>query len=340
MTVMANRPLVGVTIGDPAGIGPEIVARALAEEHLHRAARLVVVGEGAVVRKAVDLTGVRLTVHNIEKPSQGVFSAGTLDLIDLANLDSTSLQPGVPQPQAGQAGFQFVRKAIEMAMAGEIDAIATAPLNKEALVAGHVPFIDHTAMLGKLTNSPDPMTLFVLDNLRIFFLTRHVSLAEACKLITSDLVLAGLRRAHEELKRLGMANARIAVAGLNPHAGEGGLFGREELDQVKPGVARARDEGIEAFGPIAADSVFFQNRLGKYDAVLSLYHDQGHIAAKTVDFERTVSVTLGLPFIRTSVDHGTAFDIAWKGIASARGMDESIRVATQYASLFKQATSA
>jgi len=338
--VMANRPSIGVTIGDPAGIGPEIVARALAEEALHRSARLVVVGENSVVRKAVELTGVRLSVHPIESLSQGIFAAGTLDLIDLANLDVEDLVPGVSQPQAGRAAYQFMHRAIDMAMAGEIDAIATAPLNKKALVAARVPFIDHTAMLGNLANSPDPMTLFVLDNLRVFFLTRHVSLAEACRQISTELVLKALHRVDAELKKLGMVHARIAVAGLNPHAGEGGLFGREEVDQIAPAVAQARNEGIEVFGPIAADSVFFQNRQGKYDAVLSLYHDQGHIATKTVDFERTVSVTLGLPFIRTSVDHGTAFDIAWKGVASARGMEEAIRVAAEYASLFKRTASA
>jgi 4-hydroxythreonine-4-phosphate dehydrogenase len=186
-------------------------------------------------------------------------------------------------------------------------------------------------MLAKLTNSPDPMTLFVFGNLRIFFLTRHISLLEACRQVTTENVLKALRRVDGVLRQLGMPRGRIAVAGLNPHAGEGGLFGREELEQISPAVSRAQQEGINALGPVPPDSVFFQNLRGQYDAVLSLYHDQGHIAAKTLDFERTVSVTLGIPFVRTSVDHGTAFDIAWQGTASAISMVEAIRVAAEYA---------
>ncbi len=333
---MENRPLIGVTLGDPAGVGPEIVARALAQESLHGRARLVVIGSAPVVRAALKLVGSSLSVHPIQNPAHGIFSSGTLELIDLANLDFDSLVPGVAQPVAGRAAFQYVQRAIEMAMAGTIDAIATAPINKEALKAGGVPYIDHTEMLAKLTDSPHPMTMFALENMRIFFLTRHVPLAEACRQVTTELVLQGLQHADRELRRLGIAKPRIAVAALNPHGGEGGLFGMEEIRQIAPAVEEARRRGMDVAGPVPADSVFFLNRRGKFDAVLSLYHDQGHIAAKTVDFERTVSVTLGLPFLRTSVDHGTAFDIAWKGIASAVGMEESIRVAAEYAPLFRR----
>ncbi len=333
---MEDRPLIGVTLGDPAGVGPEIVARALAQESLHGRARLVVIGTDQVVRAALKLVGSSLSVHPIQNPAQGIFSPGTLELIDLANLDFDSLVPGVAQPVAGRAAFQYVQRAIEMAMAGTIDAIATAPINKEALRAGGVPYIDHTEMLAKLTNSPHPMTMFALENMRIFFLTRHVPLAEACRQITTELVLQGLQHADRELRRLGIAKPRIAVAALNPHGGEGGLFGMEEIRQIAPAVQEARRRGVDVTGPVPADAVFHLNRQGRFDAVLSLYHDQGHIAAKTVDFERTVSVTLGLPFLRTSVDHGTAFDIAWKGIASAVGMEESIRVAAEYAPLFRR----
>lgn len=337
---MRNRPLIGVTIGDPAGVGPEIVASALGDESLHDIARLVVIGSDSVMRKALELVGAGLRVHAIEHPAQGVYSAGTLDLIDLGNVDFDSIVPGVAQPLAGRAAFQYVERAIELAMAGAIDAFATAPINKEALKAGGVPHIDHTEMLARLTNSPHPMTMFALDRMRIFFLTRHVSLAEACRQITAELVLQGLRRVDQELRRLDMARPRIAVAALNPHGGEGGLFGNEEVQQIAPAVAAAQRLGMDVSGPVPADSVFFLNRQGKFDAVLSLYHDQGHIAAKTVDFERTVSVTLGIPFLRTSVDHGTAFDIAWKGLASAVGMKESIRVAAAYAPIFRRASSA
>lgn len=287
--------------------------------------------------EAVRLVGADLSVHPVQHPTQGAFSAGIMDLVDLATAEAEGLQPGVIQGPAGKAAFQYVRSAIEMAMSGEIDAIATAPINKESLRAGEVPYLDHTEMLAKLTGSPNPMTLFVLDDLRIFFLTRHVPLAEVTPLVTTASVLEALRRSDAELRRLGIQQPRIAVAGLNPHAGDGGLFGSEDGTQIAPAVAQARAIGLDVYGPIPADSVFFMNRRGRYDAVLALYHDQGHIAAKTVDFERTISVTVGIPFLRTSVDHGTAFDIAWKGTASCIGMEEAISVAARFAPLFHRA---
>ena len=333
---MDARPLIGVTIGDPAGVGPEIVARAVANPSLHQQGRLLVIGSAPVVEKAVHLIGGALSIHPIAAADQGIYAPGTLDLMDVGAVRVDSLQPGVVQPEAGEAAFRYVRAAIEMAMAAEIDGLATAPINKEALKAGGVPYLDHTEMLAKLTGSPDPMTLFVVGNLRIFFLTRHLSLVEACRRVTAERVADCLHRIDGVLRRLGTARPRIAVAGLNPHAGEGGLFGTEEIEQIAPGVDRARREGIDACGPIPADSVFFLTLRGKYDAVLSLYHDQGHIAAKTLDFERTVGVTVGLPILRTSVDHGTAFDIAWKGVASPTSMEEAIRVAAEYACLLRR----
>ena len=330
---MPSRPLIGITLGDPAGIGPEIVARAVANPSLVDRARLVVVGDGSAMRGALQLVGLPLTINRIQRPADGLFASGTVDLIDLANLDFAALKLGSVQAAAGRSAYQYIVKAIELAMSGQIDAIATAPINKEALKAGSVPYIDHTQMLAELTSSPDPLTMFVLERLRVFFLTRHIPLAEACHQVTFERIIKALQRICGELRRFGIDRPSIAVAGLNPHSGEGGLFGTEEVQQIVPAVAEARAQGIDAHGPIAADSVFFLCRRGKYDAVLSLYHDQGHIATKTVDFERTVSVTLGLPFIRTSVDHGTAFDIAWKGIASAVSMEESIRVAAEYATL-------
>lgn len=326
---MKYRPLIAVTLGDPAGIGPEIVARSSANPSIREQARLLVIGTRAVLEKAIDLVGVNLVVHTVEMPGEGIYAAGSIDIIEPANVELDRIQPGIARGEAGMAAFQYISKAIELALNNQIDAIATAPINKEALKIGGALYLDHTQMLAKLTNSPDPMTMFVLDNLRIFFLTRHLPLAEACRRVTTDRVLSYLQRIDSELQRFGIARPRVAVAGLNPHAGEGGMFGTEEVQQIAPAVSEARSRGIDAHGPIAADSVFFLCRSGKFDAVLSLYHDQGHIAAKTVDFERTVSVTLGIPFLRTSVDHGTAFDIAWKGVASAVSMEESIRVAVQ-----------
>jgi len=337
---MDSRPVIAVTIGDPAGVGPEIVARAVGNPELHHRARLLVVGSEPVMARAVELVGARLVIHRVESPDQGAYGPGTLNLLEPAGIRLDSLQPGIVQAEAGLASFRYMETAISLALQHRIDAIATAPLNKEALKAAGVPYIDHTAMLAQMTNSPDPMTLFVLDNLRIFFVTRHVSLRDAIGQITQARVLKSLQRADREMCRMGMSQARIAVAGLNPHAGEGGLFGTEEAEILAPAVAEARSQGVNAFGPEPADSVFHMNLQGRFDAVLSLYHDQGHIAAKTRDFERTVSLTVGIPFLRSSVDHGTAFDIAWKGIASAISMEEAIRVAAQYAPLYKGSTAA
>jgi len=221
-------------------------------------------------------------------------------------------------------------------MSGEADAVATAPINKEALHAAGVPYLDHTEALAALANAPNPLTMFVVRNLRIFFLTRHVSLARACSDITRSDVSNGLVQVEAALDRFGISQARIAVAALNPHGGEGGMFGDEEITQIRPGVRDAREQGVDAFGPVPADAVFHLALDGQYDAVLSLYHDQGHIAAKTLDFERTVSITAGLPFVRSSVDHGTAFDIAGTGLASSVSMEEAIKSASEYAIRLKR----
>jgi len=236
---------------------------------------------------------------------------------------------GVIQPEAGRAAGQAIERAIRLAQAGEIDAIATAPLNKEALWAAGYPYPGHTEMLADLTGSRESLTMFVIGALRIFFLTRHLSLRDAIDQVTRTRVAATLAVMAQVLAGLGIDAPRIVVAGLNPHAGEGGKMGREEIEEIAPGVDDARRTGLDVSGPVPADSVFHLAADGRFDAVLSLYHDQGHIAAKMTDFYKTVSVTTGLPFVRTSVDHGTAFDIAGKGVASAVSMVEAIRVAAE-----------
>jgi 4-hydroxythreonine-4-phosphate dehydrogenase len=330
------RPLVGVTLGDPAGIGPEIIVRALGEADLYELSRPLVLGDRSVLERAARAVGVEPKLHLVGRPAEGRFEPGTIDLLDLANVDLATLEWGQVQAQAGRAAFDNIRTGIELALAGEIEALATAPINKEALQLGGVPFLDHTAMLGKLTNSPDVLTMFVVRKLVIFFMARHMSLRKACDEVTAENVCATLVKAHAAMTRFGQPKARFGVAALNPHGGEHGMFGDEEIREIAPGVERARAAGVEAYGPIPGDAVFHQCLQGRYDAVLSLHHDQGHIAAKTYDFERTISITTGLPFIRASVDHGTAFDIAGKGIASAVGMAESIRVAAKYAALLAQ----
>jgi 4-hydroxythreonine-4-phosphate dehydrogenase len=259
------------------------------------------------------------------------FEKGTVDVLDVAAGHLSELQMGEVQPKAGEAAVAWIRRAVELALAGQVDAICTAPINKEAVVrSGVAGFKGHTEFLGELCDVPDPLTMFVVGSLRILFLTRHMSLADAVKQVTAERIERFIPEVDKALRDLGVGNPRIAVAGLNPHSGEGGLFGQEEDREIRPAVARAREKGFDVTGPVPADSVFYQARTGRFDAVVSLYHDQGHIASKTLDFERTVSVTLGLPFIRTSVDHGTAFDIAGKGVASDVSMQEAIKVAADY----------
>jgi len=236
---------------------------------------------------------------------------------------------GVIQPDAGRAAGQAIERAIRLAQAGEIDAIATAPLNKEALWAAGYPYPGHTEMLAELTQSRESLTMFVIGALRIFFLTRHLSLRDAIDQVTRKRIAETLGVMAQVLAGLGLAAPRIVVAALNPHAGEGGKMGQEEIVEITPGIEDARRAGLDVSGPIPADSVFHLAADGRFDAVLSLYHDQGHVAAKMSDFYKTVSVTTGLPFVRTSVDHGTAFDIAGKGVASAVSMVEAIRVAAE-----------
>ena len=333
---LSTRPLVGITLGDPAGIGPEIIVKALQEADVYEISRPIVIGDRGVIERAARAVGVEPRLNPVRRPAEGRFEPGTIDLLPRESEDLSTLEWGKIQPQAGRAAFDAIKTAIELALAGEIDTFATAPINKEALKEGGVPFLDHTAMLAKLTNSPDVLTMFVVRSLVIFFMARHMSMRQACDEVTADNVCTTLLKAHAAMTRFGQPNARFGVAALNPHAGEHGMFGDEEITQIAPGVERARAAGVNASGPIPGDAVFHQCLQGRYDAVLSLHHDQGHIAAKTFDFERTISITTGMPFIRASVDHGTAFDIAGKGIASAVGMAESIRVAAKYAALLAE----
>jgi 4-hydroxythreonine-4-phosphate dehydrogenase len=335
---MPERPLIAITIGDPAGIGPEIVLGALQDQRdLYDVCRPLIVGDLAVLERFAKVLGRPAQLHAVQRPADGQYQPGELEVLDQKTEGSGELRLGQVQAGAGRAAYSYMKTAIELTLAGETDAIATAPINKEALQVGGVPFLDHTAMLGKLTNSPNPMTMFTVQNLRIFFATRHQPLAEAIGEISVGLIADQLRNANSALEQYGFRDARIAVAALNPHNGEDGIFGRAELDILKPAVEQARAAGIDASGPFAADSVFQRMRDGQCDAVLSLYHDQGHIAAKSVDFYRTVALTPGIPFVRSSVDHGTAFDIAGQGLASSVSMAEAIRVAAEYTHRFRDA---
>lgn len=323
--------IIGIPMGDPSGIGPEIIIKTLADKETYEISRPVIVGDACVLEQMNALLGAGLKVNRITSPCDGQYEFGTVDVIDLKNVDLSELKFGQVQAASGKAAFEYIKKACELAMLGEIAVMATTPINKESVKAGNVGFIGHTEMLAQLSGTEDPLTMFQVHDLRVFFLSRHVSLANACGLVKKDKIVSYLKKCDVALTQLGIGGRRlIAVAGLNPHNGEHGLFGDDESREIEPAVAEAVAAGINATGPVSADSVFSQALHGKFDAVLSLYHDQGHIATKTLDFEKTISLTIGMPFLRTSVDHGTAFDIAGKGVASAVSMKEAIRIAAQY----------
>ncbi len=330
------RPLVALTMGDPAGIGPEVVARALGDPGVAAGARCVVFGDARILKRAIALTGAPVGLRAVRLPDGlGVNGpAGEVPIVDLANADPTAFSQGKVSALCGRASWEYVQAAARAALAGQVDAVATSPINKESIAAAGVAHTGHTEMLAALAGVEHPLTMFETLGLRVFFLTRHVSLRAACELVTRARIVDCLERSAAALSRLGLRGP-IAVAGLNPHCGEHGLFGDEEGRQIEPAIAEARARGLEVLGPVGADSVFHLARAGRYAAVLSLYHDQGHIACKTLDFQRTISLTLGLPFLRTSVDHGTAFDIAWTGKASAVSMSEAIGAAARYAKPYR-----
>ncbi len=326
-------------MGDAAGIGPEIVAASIPDPVVAANARVLVVGHEEILRRAAKLRGLSIHVKRVDEDLNGLEEGG-LNLLHMDNIDVNAFAYGTVQASCGQAAFDYIAKSVDLALAGKVDALATTPINKESLKAARVPYIGHTEILADLTRSADPLTMFQVHELRVFFLTRHLSLVEACKAVTRDRVLRYIRRCAEALGYLGIDKPKIAVAGLNPHSGEHGLFGNEEDAEIMPAIEAARKEGFDVDGPKPADSVFYFALKGAWDAVLSLYHDQGHIATKMVDFDRTISLTLGLPFLRTSVDHGTAFDIAGKGIASPVSMVEAIRLAAVYAPNFRRKSKA
>jgi len=331
-----SKPIIAVTLGDPAGVGPEILVRALADPRVDEAVRCLVYGDARVVEKAVREARLGLAIRAIHRGDEARYAPGSIEVIDFANADPAAFMPGQVQARCGQAAWDYIEAAVQAALRGEVAAIDTAPINKEAIQAAGVPYIGHTEMLAALTGARDPLTMFETLGLRVFFLSRHVSLRDSCALVTRARLLDYIARCHQAMDQLGLGGGELAVAGLNPHCGEHGLFGDEEVREVVPAVAEAQARGLRVAGPIGPDSVFHQAKTGRYAAVLSLYHDQGHIATKTLDFERTISLTLGLPFLRLSVDHGTAFDIAWQGTASPVGMIESLLVAARYAPAYRR----
>ena len=334
---------IGITLGDPAGIGPEISIKAFAKKALYERCQPLLVGDACVVEKYLQAhPELDLKINVVEEPDQGKYVYGTIDLIDLKAVDINQLAIGEVSAMAGNAAFQYVKKVIELALDKKIDATVTNPLNKEALnLAGH-HYAGHTEIYADLTNT-DKYTMMLADgNLRVVHVSTHVSLREACDRATKERVLDVIRIADKACKNLGIKNPRVAVAGLNPHCGENGLFGREEIEEINPAVEAAKAEGINAFGSLPADTVFSKANGGMFDVVVAMYHDQGHIPLKLLGFVydqekqswqavQGVNITLGLPIIRTSVDHGTAFDQAGKWSASELSLENAIDYAIRLA---------
>ena len=325
---MPNRkPLVAVTLGDPAGIGPEVVAKALGRPDVQTLARSVVVGSLPVLEQALALVDADLTARRVTVPDETVAEGEIGVYEEAAEPGLAALPYGVADRAAGAAAVAWAMAAARLAMDGRVDAIATAPLNKAAAHLAGYEDVGHQEIYQTMTGAPQVVTMLLTTGLRVVHLTTHRSLRIACDYVTKENVEAKLRLIHDFFSSHGFQNPRIAAAALNPHAGEAGIIGTEEIDAIAPAVAAARADGLDVTGPVPADSVFGQAIEGKFDVVLAMYHDQGHIAVKIHGWAESVTMNLGLPFLRTSVDHGTAFDIAGRGIADDTGMAQAIRLA-------------
>lgn len=336
------KPIIAITMGDPAGIGPEIIVKALSLEETYEKCRPLVTGDANIMQWAVDQMGSDLKIHRIASVKEALFELGTIDVYDLACIDMDTFQPGMLQNQCGHAAFISVTTAIQLAMENEVDATVTAPLNKEALHnAGH-NFDGHTEIYAHYTHTKKYAMLLADEHLRVIHVSTHVPLRVACDRVKKDRIIEVTELIHDACKQFGIENPRIGIAGLNPHASDGGLFGWEEEKEITPAVEELLQRGFNVDGPVPPDSLFAKARCGKYDGCVAMYHDQGHIPFKVVGFQwdketgkmeaaKGVNITLGLPIIRVSVDHGTAFDVAGKGIASPDAMLLSIDYATKMA---------
>lgn len=338
-----ERPVIGITMGDPASIGPEITLKALNHPDIYKEAKPLVVGDLGMLYKAQKTVGLdHLKFHRISQVSEAIFEYGTIDVLDMGLVDPEKLELGKVSKEAGEAAFQYVVKVIELANQGLVDGTVTNAFNKEAInLAGH-HYSGHTEVYAEYTGTRSYTMMLALGDLRVVHVSTHVSLREACDRVKKDRVLEVIRIANDACKQLGIEHPKVGVAGLNPHSGEGGLFGREEIEEIIPAIEAANAEGIQAEGPIPPDTIFSKARGGWYDIVVAMYHDQGHIPLKVVGFVydreaqmweavEGVNITLGLPIIRVSVDHGTAFDQAGTGQANELSLMNSIEYAIRLA---------
>jgi len=322
-----EKPAIAITMGDPCGIGPEVVVKALSQAWVYASCRPLVVGNVYAMQKAVELTGTSLRINEPDDPATAGDDPQVIDVLDIKNLNPEDITVGEISPTCGKAAMEWVTRAGELALAGVVAGLATAPLNKEAASLAGYQSIGHMELLQELSGAKTVATMLLAKNLRVVHLSTHRSLRIACDYVKKDRILEFLQLTHDNFVSWGFNSPRIGAAALNPHGSDGGLLGNEEAEEIAPAVEAARQRGIDVTGPVPADIIFHQAIQGRYDAVLCMFHDQGHIPVKVYGFEESITANLGLPFVRTSVDHGTAFDIAGKGIASEVSMLESIRLA-------------
>lgn len=337
---MNKKPIIGITMGDPASIGPEIAVKALLHKNIYELCRSLIVGDGAVFRQITHMLKLPVTINSIQQVSEAKFEYGKIDVLDLNNVIIDELQLGAISAMAGNASFEAVKKVIELALSHELDATVTGPINKKSInEAGH-HFAGHTEIYAHFTNTRKYAMLLVEDNLKVIHVSTHVSLRQACDLVKKERILEVISLLHDGLIQLKETNLKIGVAGLNPHAGDSGLFGTEDDQEIAPAIAAAKEAGFDVEGPVPADTLFAKAATGNYGGVVAMYHDQGHIPfklngftwnaqKKQMDSVKGVNITMGLPIIRTSVDHGTAFEIAGKGVASEDAMVLAIEAAVK-----------
>jgi 4-hydroxythreonine-4-phosphate dehydrogenase len=333
------KPVLGITMGDAAGIGPEIILKAFKDKRLYKICRPVVIGSCATMELYRDLLKIDVGFHPVKRINEADFDACVLDVLDLGLVQVEKLKIGRVASEPGRAAVRYTQEAGKLAIEGLIDAVVSAPLNKESMRLAGYTFEGQTEIFGELSGSKKYGMILLLGNIRVMMLTTHIALRNACEAVTEAKVLSMIELAHDSLRAFGVDKPRIAVSGLNPHAGEGGLFGTEEVEGIIPAVRKASRKKIDVTGPIPADVIFVKAKEGEFDLVLAMYHDQANMAAKLLGFGEVVTILAGIPFIRTSVGHGTAFDIAGKGTASERNFIRAVEVAAEMAVLKRDAKS-
>lgn len=318
---MEKKPLLAITMGDPAGIGAEIIVKALEEEACYESLRPLVIGDAGIMNKSLRFAAKELKINIVHHPQEALFTFGTIDVLHIQNKGVERIEYGKISAEAGQCSFSYIDWAIALALRGEVDGVVTGPINKASLhLAGYNEFAGHTEIFAVKTNTKDYSMMLAVDDLYVFHVSTHVSLREACQRVKKDRISKVIAMAQDFIETYNIPNKTIAVFGLNPHAGEEGAFGTEEITEIMPAIEEARAKGWNVIGPIPPDTVFVRAQKGQFQAIIVMYHDQGHIPVKAINFDEGVNITVGIPIIRVSVDHGTAFGKAGKGTASPTSM--------------------